>query len=60
MWETFPQATGFESLNLFLFLSFVFFPPEAASRVHVPQPERKIEVMRDLASQSHVTLFTSR
>ena len=39
--ETFPQALGFESLDHF---------SESASRAHVSQPWRRMEVTRDLRS----------
>ena len=41
--EKFPQAQGFESLDPF---------SESAGRVHLSQPQRRMEVTRDLKSLS--------
>ena len=42
--EMFPQALGFLKPGSFFFFS------ESASRVHVSQPQRRMEVTRDLKS----------
>ena len=40
--EKFPQALGFESLDPFWVFS------ESASRIHIAQPQRRMEETRDL------------